>query len=233
MSVIIQHVTFSHRQLTALPHAEQLLFVGLARILNDLRYVRTLVQTNLDSVKNSSGEARRESLHRLVFSLRLLYGTLNEGWNLTRKCWSRNKLGKTFYERLPQDAKDAYGCLKKYFGNSNYVEKVRNNLAFHYDDESFQTGIKRADPNDIYSMIVGRINGNQFFAFAEALHRVAIAEIAGPGNDDDAVGKFMEEASFLLLPKFVMFADAAIFEVGKSFLPQNDLSDGKSVTDVS
>lgn len=232
MPIIIQHVTFSLGHLAALPPAEQLLFLGLARVLNDLRYVKSLVGSASESLKSSSGEGRKEDLHHLVFSLRILYGTLYEGWDLIKRCWSRDKLGKTFYTTLPQDAREAFQFLNKYFGTSNYVRKIRNNLAFHYNDE-FQACLKRADASEPYSMIVGRINGNQFFAFSEALHRIAIAEIADIDDPEVAIGKFVDEAYLDLLPKFVLFADAVLYEIALSFLPDTEAAEINPVADAN
>lgn len=230
-TVNIERATFSHAELAALPEAEQLLFVQLAHVLNDLRYIQTLVQTAAQSVNTSCGAEQSVSLHHLAFSLRLLYGTLKEGWKLTKNCWGKDKLGGIFYQRLPDDAKHAYKSLNMYFGGSNYVCDVRDNLAFHYDLELVRSVLGNADASQTHAMFIGQINANNFFAFAESLHNEAIAALAGTPDAKAGIEKFCREAIDKILPPFVVFADAVLFEIAKSLVLKSETIEVRTIAD--
>ena len=73
--------TFSHIALKKLPEAEQLFFVRLAHVRNDLRHINSLCQIALGSVRSTSDVECDVSLHQFLFAVRLLYGTLNEALN--------------------------------------------------------------------------------------------------------------------------------------------------------
>jgi hypothetical protein len=209
----LQRLIFSHSALSQLPKAEQLFFVRLAHVRNDLRHIDSLCQIALHSVRSTTGVEQDVSLHQFLFAVRLLYGVLNESLELIRRDWLTKGLGQQIGSLLTKEARASLSLLKNYLSKNNLMSKMRNQFAFHYLSDNLSGVIRRARTDD-HTFITGRLSGNVFYVFAEKLHNAAIVEATDETEVRSAVRRFYNELS-RIRSHFVRFSDAVLFEVGK------------------
>jgi hypothetical protein len=100
MRLQLYRITFSYAEFRKLPEEEQLIAVQLAQIANDLRHVFYQALAAENATHFASPDERKLGLHQLLFAVRLIHSTLNEGWRIINERWNGQALAKTWYLRL-------------------------------------------------------------------------------------------------------------------------------------
>ena len=59
-------------------------------------------------------------------------GALNEAWELVRTRFIETTMAKDYLNLLDASGQEAFAALKRQFGESNLLNKIRKNYAFHY-----------------------------------------------------------------------------------------------------
>jgi hypothetical protein len=82
--------------------------------------------------------------------VRQMIGVLWEAWLLVQRRFLGSPLGKEYGPRLDKPGQTALEALKAYFGGSNVLSTLRNNVAFHHPDvddmeAAFQAAVTSAD----------------------------------------------------------------------------------------
>jgi hypothetical protein len=107
-------------------------------------------------------------------------GILHESWEALQKGYFGTRLSKKCDPHLPVNAQAALSRLKRYFSKSpNVISTIRNKLAFHYSSDQIQRQLAHLVPEQVHSMVFGRIAGNTFCTFAHQIQISAVAEATG------------------------------------------------------
>jgi len=221
---------FFHSVLKALPKAEQSFFVRLAHVRNDLRHITSLCQIGLQGVRSTRGLERDICLHQLLFAVRSLCGTLNEAWVLIKTDWDDTGLGKQLSPQLSATVRESLKFLRRYFGNSSLLTKLRNEFAFHYFSSNLPRVIDRVEETHEHEFITGKLSGNTFYGFAEKLLNFAMVDVTGDTDVLPAVRRLYDEPS-RAYSHFIRFSDAVLFEIAKRFRVQTESFETTMVID--
>jgi len=112
---------------------ERGLFLLLGYATNQLTALLKLI-TIATNVTPADPVAQRVTGAQTQIFVRLLVGILREALLLVEQRFVSSKLGQEFGPKLDKSAQDALGRLKKRFGTSGLLAKVRSNYAFHHPD---------------------------------------------------------------------------------------------------
>jgi hypothetical protein len=175
----LHRIKFRHSDFLALPREDQLFFVRLAHIADDLRHVLYLAVTAERGTHSDFADERKLAIHQLLFSVRLVYSLLYEGWNVIKDSWRDKALGKRWYARLSREGQQGLAALRRYFSSANLCQKIRHDFGFHYGPEPLRAPLALlGDRED--EITTGKYSGNIFYAFAEEIRSLAILQAAAP-----------------------------------------------------
>lgn len=132
----LYRIEFSQGDFAKLAKPEQLFLLRLANIRNDLRHIFYMCVVVERGTKAGSQTKKKMAVHQLLFYLRLIYGTLEEGWKVIHEAWDGERLHQTLDALLTDDGRNALQRIKKYFSGPNLARTVRNTFAFHYDGDA-------------------------------------------------------------------------------------------------
>lgn len=169
----LQRMKFDPTRFRALSSDEQVFFVRLAHVADDLRHVFYLSVAAEGGTHSSSGDERKLALHQLLFCVRLIYSILNEAWVVIDTGWNGNKLGRTWHPRLSPKGREGLAFLGKYFGQQNLSRTIRNEFGFHYSAEPVREPIAHI-PKRAAEIITGMSRRNIFFTIAEEVRALAL-----------------------------------------------------------
>ena len=208
----LYRITFSHSDFLRLPKEDQLFFIRLAHVTDDLRHVFYLCVTAERGTRSDSADERKLALHQLLFGVRLIYSILHEGWRVIDSAWNGKAIGKQWNSRLSDDAKNGLAFLGKYFAQSNLSRTIRDHFGFHYLPDLLQEPLAHVSGrND--EIITGRHSANIFYSFAEEIRALAMLQTTRPPDarklwDDDATEADIRAAAVTLYESFRPVRDA-------------------------
>ena len=155
-------------KLLEIPEAERKLLVTIAHLQNEIRFSLYGVVWSHDFSSNNDVVVHGQiSLN--FFYLRILAGKLHEGWQLLQKHYFPNKdLNTDFNSNGNEEAVILLKELGKYFGKTNAISEIRNNLSFHYSPDDLAKHIEKL-PEDLDLYIAKENDANTLHYFAEAL----------------------------------------------------------------
>jgi hypothetical protein len=93
----VYRLRFRYSDFRKLSEEEQLFFVRLAQIADDLRHVFYLCVAAARGSQSGSADERKLGMHQVLFCVRLIYSILNEGWSVIDCDWNGRKLAQTWY----------------------------------------------------------------------------------------------------------------------------------------
>jgi hypothetical protein len=159
----LHSLTFSHAQFRTLPEAEQILFLRLAQLRDDLRQTDNLCLSASRTVSQYKGIEGKVALHQLIFAVRLAYGILNEGWNVIQTGWFGVRLSQKYQDNLGTEATASLDFLKRYFSRDNLIRAVRDGFFAHYGDADLIQPLHKIDaqqPPPQHSIVTGHTAAN-------------------------------------------------------------------------
>lgn len=205
---------FSWDDFATLPPELGDFFVNFAHIRNDLRIPLWLMQAGGNGMRNLEGIEAAASGHTFQYALRLLSGTLLEGWKFLSESWP--KIGVHFEGRLPAEVTERYSRLERYFSSSdNHVRRIRNKLAFHFDPKQLGKVMYGRDGVQNHEIVFGDCNVNIFYAFAEEMIRFVIFDTQDDDTSQIATVRMRKISDEIgeVLSDFIGIADAMLMEI--------------------
>jgi hypothetical protein len=181
-ALCLYRLKFDLERFRNLPKEEQLFFIRLAQIANDLRHVSYLAVAAEKGTHSKSSDERKLALHQLLFSVRLIYSIFNEAWVVIKGTWTGKALGKTWYPRLAEEARNGFDFLCKHFGKDNLSHTIRNEFGFHYAPEPLAEPLAHV-PSRAAEIISGKYSANIFYTLAEEVRALALIQTANESSD--------------------------------------------------
>jgi len=131
---------------------------------------------------------------------RLAIGVLSETWILIQKRFLGSTIGKDLEPKLSELGRVSLVQLKKHFGQSGLLTKLRNNFAFHHPtDEDVEAGFNAAaadaDWNSDWNWYVTTSTLNTFYFMSDVVILHAILHAAGEHDLIAAQKRIMGEVS--------------------------------------
>jgi hypothetical protein len=193
----LYRVTLTKGSLAALPPAERSLLLLLGHASNEINVLMKLI---LMTRKNAppSQIVNNVEAGQVCILLRILVGQLHEAWELFRKRVQTNRpLYQKYVPKLDADGAAALSNLKRHFGVTSPLTKIRNKVAFHYTDrdnlteQSFQA-LAETEPLELY--LTTEV-GNSFYYAAEV---VVMSTALRMGTSNDQAAAFSELCSIVI-----------------------------------
>src|SRR2546430_10438282 len=114
--LLLFRLRFDYSDFRKLSEDEQLFFILLGHIADDLRHVFYLAVSAERGSQSTSTDERKLGLHQLLFCVRLVYSILNEAWKVIKRDWHETKLGKTWNPKLTERGRRGLKVLGKSVG---------------------------------------------------------------------------------------------------------------------
>jgi hypothetical protein len=229
-------VDFNRLELDKLQIDEQVFFVQLAHLINELTILQKFVIFSVNIVKSSTGVRRTAQVIQTLFLIRTMAGKLNEGWQMMARSYFGSKLSQAYDNKLPDAAKNSLEELKKYFSKSNIINEIRNKYAFHYDNEKIKEVI-RYIPNDyMQTMFISEHSGNCLFAFADTIINNSLLNAVNSADPHQAIDRLFEEIAVKVCRWFQDFGhgwvEAVCRELEFKSTTDIELQDVPSIGDI-
>jgi hypothetical protein len=151
-------------RLRGIPKEERALFFLLGYAANQITLFSKLVTFSANKTPDDSVEQQLSNAQSLILG-RVAIGVLAEAGELIRKRFLGTPIGKEFEPtKLNPAGRVALATLKKHFGGSNILSKLRNNVAFHHPyDTDMDAGFEAAVSDNIW-------DGDWNWYFSSALY---------------------------------------------------------------
>jgi hypothetical protein len=195
----VYRIPVPKERLRAMPKDERVLLLLLGYVANQVSMLQKLLTfaTNRTPAEELEQHASGAQTQMLV---RLTVGALNEAWELVRTRFIENTMAQDYLNRLDPAGQKAFTALKRQFGGSNLLNKIRKNYAFHYpysDDveRAFESICNDPELGGLLNLYFSRHGFNSLFLLSDLVFIQGIAEIAGTPDFEAAQKKLMGEMS--------------------------------------
>jgi hypothetical protein len=175
----LYRILFERAEFLKMPEDEQLFFIRLAHVMDDLRHVFYLCVSAEKGTRSTSADERKLAMHQVLFGVRLIYSILLEGWKIIDSEWNGRALGKTWHVRLGDEARTALDFLGKYFAQPNLARTIRDNFGFHYLRDRLAEPLSHV-PKQATEIITGKYSANVFYTLAEEVRALAMLQATQP-----------------------------------------------------
>jgi hypothetical protein len=156
----------SRAELEKINKGERAFFFALGHVANEINILskQTVWCDNKVAVEDYE---RKAQITLSLFNYRMLAGKLNEANELIRKLFLSKPYSKMYIENFDDDAMCNLTKIKKYFGSKNIVNIIRNNHAFHYSQENYNS--LSDELPDEFEMFMHKSQGNSLFYASEEI----------------------------------------------------------------
>jgi hypothetical protein len=113
--------------------------------------------------------------------MRVLIGKLNESWEMFRtRSLTKRELARRYLPMLDESTKAALERLKRTFGASGLLPKIRNEYAFHFPpDDAIEASLQHLPDADKWAFFTSDINVNSYYHLSESVVSNAMIRSAG------------------------------------------------------
>jgi hypothetical protein len=217
----IIRVPLSKKLLRTMPKEDRALVFLLGYAANQVTMVSKLMifatnRTPPDAVEQLVTGAQTQMLARMTI------GVLSETWEMVRTRFLSQPISKDHVTRLSPSGQMVFEELKKHFGSSGLLSRLRNGFAYHYPStDDLEAGFEAASADaafdDSWNWYLENTNYNSFYFASDivVLHGMLIA--SGETSLVKAQEKIMGEVKIVsrLMPQF--FGELLRSVLGKYF----------------
>jgi hypothetical protein len=212
MTIQVYRIPVPKDRLRSMPKAERAFLLLLGYAANQLWMLQKLLVFSSNKTPPNNAEQYLSAAQTQML-LRYIVGILNETWLLIERLFISRPLGNDYQSLLDADGQQALANLKRQFGASNLLNKIRNDFAFHYPkeaevEEAFKTAFEDSDLDDHWNIYLSEHGFNSFFFLSDLIMIHGIRKGTGSSNLIDAQKKVLKEA---------VSAVHNVFEFSKAF----------------
>jgi hypothetical protein len=202
------YTTFSKEDLECISENEAVFVMQVGGLIHEVMALQKLVHMSSHGVDNPV--QRKAENAQATYFLRLLAGTLFEGWQLmAQKPDEYRMLIAKYKAQLDPIAKEALEKLQKYFSGKNSCERIRNNFSHHYNFGEILKMYRTWPKNDRLEIYFSEMHANCRYVASDVVTAFAIFET----TDAERVGR-----ELLALIKEILEIATAFIEVIAAYL---------------
>jgi hypothetical protein len=166
-------------QLRGIPTDARNLLLLASHAVNQLSIVRKLLIFSMNYESESVTE-NVLSAGQSQTILRFLLGTLAETWEMVLRPINQKIIGKDYISDLGAEGVEAYAELKKHFGKSNLLHKIRNTIAYHYPQaKELEAAFEDVREDDDWNWYVARTINNSFYLASDLVISMGVIRVTG------------------------------------------------------
>ena len=234
--MIIKKIKISNKKLKAFPADEQTLLILLGHLSNELALLHKLWIFTHPNAEDKD-IARKVRVSQLMLVLRLYIGKLLEGWLLLEKIYFKSGLARKYDALLSKEGKEALEAIKRYFGSSNVMYKIRNSYAFHYDAAKMKPQLEmHDDEHDFFIFIEGTFANDHYNMSEEIISKGMFSGIAS--TEEESIKKVVQETLDVskAIMAFTAYCMVAVFDQnlahGEYTLEEVDIGEPPMIDDI-
>jgi hypothetical protein len=184
--MLIARMNLTKERLSQLPSDTRTLLLLLGHASNEIIVLQKLVML-VPKGRTESHLVNIVDAGQAFILMRLLCGKLSEAWELIVKRVLQNKfVSQRYLGAMSADGQEALQSLKKHFGQSSPLTKIRSQLAFHYADK---TGLIEQNFNALpsehpWDFYLSDTHANSFYYASELVITAAALSLASPLSPD-------------------------------------------------
>jgi len=186
-------------RLRAMSKEERALFFLLGYAANQIILFQRLVIFSTNKTPSMEAEQKISGAQSQMLA-RFSIGILHETWKLISSRFLASPMGKEFAPKLSPAGQAALAELKKHFGGSNLLSKLRNNVAFHHPYESdmdagFEAAINDKNWDNDWNWYFSTATWNSLYFASDFVVLHGILTSIGETNLVEAQKKIMDEVN--------------------------------------
>jgi len=211
--------TIEKGALSSVDIEERAFFFSLGHVANDINLLSKQMVW-CDDLSSEVDHMVKGQLTLSLFFYRTLAGKLNEANELIKKSFLSKKYSKVYVDLFDDKTRETLTSIKKYFGKSNIVNKIRNSHSFHYSAEDFTSNLDEL-PDDL-EIYLHKTQGNSLYYASELLATYAMVKSCGESDFSKLFDNIVSELisiSKLILSFSYQFMSVFINERHKSLNP--------------
>jgi len=204
----ITRIVFKKSSFDKIPENERVFMVQFLMFANEISMLQKFIKF---SNYPQEGEPVLTSGQntQTFFLVKLFAGKLFEGYEIVRKNYFGNQLSKQYNSLLPDGSNRALDSLKKYFGRENLISLIRNNFAFHYNEDHVRKQLGAIPDDEELDLYLTSDHGNSLYSMAHIVSSYALFKEVNPSDDFQALDKIFEE-TLNVASNFLNFADGIV-----------------------
>lgn len=193
MNVELYRFEFTKKQLSTLTEDEQVFFVKLGELLNNIQIIQKCIIYSLSNKPANDIELYAQQTTMAMFFTKLLAGIAYEGWEFIRKIYFGKKISTKYADKLPIESKRALDELKNYFGKNNAINLIRNKYAFHNDADAISNFLKSINEQEMFEFFASRKSGNNYYHFSDIIINMSFQDALHCNDIKEAIIKAQNE----------------------------------------
>ncbi len=179
------------KDLSGIPKREQILLFQVGTMLNEINVLQKT--TLLCSDKGLTEIEKKGQIAQFFIFHGILVGKLWECWEFLRKTFFKSTLALEYEELLSDEGKSSLKKLKQFFGKNQWISKVRNRFAFHYDPGELLKQLELMRDDEPFEIFLAEAQGNSLFYCSTILHLSAILGKIDVSDEIGAIQKYFSD----------------------------------------
>ncbi|MGD2119586.1 MAG: hypothetical protein PVG66_14590 [Chromatiales bacterium] len=167
---------FNKAELNKIDKAERSFFFALGHVANEINILSKQIIWCSD-FSNELDHITKGQITLAFFYYRMMAGKLNEANELIRTAFLSQKYSQKYIGSFDKKTNETLNEIKKYFGNSNIVNKIRNNHSFHYSNNNFSEDFSNI-PDDL-EIFLHQTRGNSLYYASEVIASYSLLKSCG------------------------------------------------------
>jgi hypothetical protein len=190
-NVEVFRVSISKGQLRAIPEDERNLLLLASHAVNQLSVMRKLLIFSLNyesssDIENTLSAAQSQTI------LRFLFGSLAETWEMLKRPVNQRIIGKDYAGAIEADGVTVYANLKKHFGETNLLHKLRNTVAYHHPEGTeLAEAFEEVPEDEDWAWYPSDTINNSYYLASDYVISARILKLTGEGDTRKAFEKVM------------------------------------------
>ena len=126
--------------------------------------------------------------------LRVLFGALAEAWETVKRPVNQKLIGSDYIKSIDPEGVAAYADLKRHFGKSNLLHKLRNGIAYHHPSGAeLEAAFEDVPEDEDWAWYPSGTINNSFYLASDMVISASILRATGETDTAKAFGKVMDE----------------------------------------
>ncbi|QXX75591.1 hypothetical protein [Methylovirgula sp. HY1] len=188
----IFRVPISKAQLRSIPVDDRNLLLLASHAVNQMSVLKKVLIFSLNyETENELENALSAAQSQMI--LRFLFGVLAEAWEMVKRPIHQRLIGQDYAEVIELAGKKAHAALKKHFGESNLLHRLRNTIAYHHPDgPQLVAAFEDVPEDEDWAWYPSDTINNSFYLASDLVITAGILRVTGETDTTKAFKKVLE-----------------------------------------
>jgi hypothetical protein len=180
-------------KLRTMPSDDRHLLLLASHAVNQISVVQKMLLFSVHHQPDSSFEKLLSAAQSQTI-LRLLFGVLAESWELVKRPINQRLIGIGYVGAIDSEGIAEYRKLKKHFGASSLLHRLRNTIAYHHpSSEELEAAFEDVPERAEWAWYASDRNQNSFYFASDMVISAGALRVTGETDPAKAFDKIMRE----------------------------------------